>query len=461
MIRLTQYFIATLLISPAFGPACTAQLAAEIGDVPSPEDSRKTLFIAIDAVPIDIMRRVAADPDNLFFHALPSPVPLISTFPSTTSLALAAIQQPLGIQASPGYENKYYDWQTNKITGGGLVSYEPFPWRKSFDWKVEGLKRKATSAMRPIKASRRDIRESLEAFVESSRRSFFIYYDTTDSAVHLRGPEGLIPILEELDLRLVELRQSHPSLVFDLVIFSDHGIDGGEPLKNVRKPVTQALKKAGFKRRDKLKQEGDYVITPFGLVSSFVLYTHKGQEAPAALAIVNVDEVAMCAYREAEGWEVVDRSGHGSFLRRDAPSRQWKYSYVGDDPLHLAQLWTGSATADGWIDDSRILAGTEDAFYPDPLHRIAEAFTLVHNPASIICSTTGNGDYGSKSTSFGARLSGGRLRWTHGALHREATMGFFMTDIEGLQPESAVRFDEALVPFLDRFDPSTPHESAQ
>ncbi len=445
MIRLLLAILLSLW--PLTGLAAAGERIAD----PSAAEPPRLLLIAIDAVPLDIMQKVAADPDNEVLHGLPTPVPLISTFPSTTSLALAAIQKPLGVEESPGYENRFYDWQTNKVVGGGLMSYEPFPWRKSFDWKVEGLRRKAMSALRPIKASHKDIEQSLAAFLESDQSAFFIYYDTTDSASHLKGPEGLIPILEDLDRQLGDFRRAHPEVEFDLVLFSDHGIDGGDPLINVRKPVTKSLKKAGYKRRKKLIDERDYVITPFGLVSSFVVFAQAGQERPIARVIANVEEVSICSYREGDGWAVVDLEGRASFEKRGTTRPEWRYTFEGEDPLEIAELWEEAGT-DGWLSDRSLLRETEAAAFPDPLYRISEAFTLVENPASIICSTTGDGVYGSKSTSFGARLSGGRLRWTHGALHREATLGFFVTDIPGLQPQNAVRFDEALLPFADRFD---------
>ena len=178
------------------------------------------------------MREVAERPESAFFRSLEGPVPVISTFPSSTSLALGAILQPMGVEPSPGYEAKFYSWETNEQTGGGLISYEPFPWRSFFDWKVHTLWRKATSAMKPIKAAKKDIRQSLTAFMNSEASSYFIYYDTTDSAGHLKSPEGLKPILAELDLRLRELRESSPDRPFRTVIFSDHGLSGGVPLIN-------------------------------------------------------------------------------------------------------------------------------------------------------------------------------------------------------------------------------------
>ena len=67
----------------------------------NPARPPRVLFIAIDAVPFATMAESAADERNGFLRSLRGPVPLISTFPSTTSLALAAILQPIGVSGSP------------------------------------------------------------------------------------------------------------------------------------------------------------------------------------------------------------------------------------------------------------------------------------------------------------------------------------------------------------------------
>ncbi len=42
----------------------------------------------------------------------------------------------------------------------------------------------------------------------------------------------------------------------------------------------------------------------------------------------------------------------------------------------------------------------------------------------------------------------GRLKWTHGALHDGASLGFLMTDIPDWPIADAVRFDRALDPLV-------------
>jgi len=54
--------------------------------------------------------------------------------------------------------------------------------------------------------------------------------------------------------------------------------------------------------------------------------------------------------------------------------------------------------------------------------------------------------FGARKTERASRLTGGRLRWTHGALERDATLGFLMSDDPRLPLTGPVRFDEALAP---------------
>lgn len=94
-------------------------------------------------------------------------MPLISTFPSTTSLAFAGILEPLGLDRSPGYEAKFFDWDRRRVRGGGLISYNriPFPWHEFWDWKLPSLWAKLTSGVHPIQVCYRSIERSLEALL--------------------------------------------------------------------------------------------------------------------------------------------------------------------------------------------------------------------------------------------------------------------------------------------------------
>jgi hypothetical protein len=227
-----------------------------------------------------------------------------------------------------------------------------------------------------------------------------------------------------------------------VVLLSDHGLAGGEPLANVFRPVKRALRDAGFRYRRRLREPHDVALTPFGLVSSFEIYTAAGMEPEVARSVAAVEGVDLCVHREAEAWVVVGREGEATFRRRGvAAATEWSYAPADGDPLEYGSLADG-----GWHDDRWWLQATAEHRYPDALHRLARGFELVENPASILCSTGPAYMFGSRKTEHASRLTGSRLRWTHGALERDATLGFLMSDDPRLPLSGPVRFDEVLAP---------------
>ena len=60
---------------------------------------------------------------------------------------------------------------------------------------------------------------------------------------------------------------------------------GGEPLKNTWSQVRDAVKKAEFDISDRLEDESNVVFIPFGLLTSFVVYTHNGKEKEVAAVV--------------------------------------------------------------------------------------------------------------------------------------------------------------------------------
>ena len=435
----------------------------------------RTLIIALDAVPYRTVAHLT-DPargDDALFPGMHEPVPVISTFPSTTSLAFAGLLEPVGLNKSPGYEARFYDWQRGKVRGGGLISYNKieFPWREFWDWSIHGAFSKMVSSARPTRASYRSIRRSLNAFAESDDETFFVYYTTTDIVSHLESPPGLEPVLRRLDEELRRLRAENPDRPFRTVLFSDHGMDGGKPLSNVRKGVRRALRQAGYRPAKRLRHENHVVFVPFGLVSSFVVFTRPELGPKVAEVIGNVEGVHFCVTPEGgDTWHLESGEGRAKILRRqNAGTVHWAYEAEDGDPLKLLPVARELATSrsratrvsathvaaedeadDTFFTDDTWFEATRDGEYPDPFYRIARGFDLVENTATAICSLEPGYMYGAKSTVIASLLSVGRLKWTHGALDRDASLGFLMTDAADWErPEGALRFNEALVPFVD------------
>lgn len=478
---LTLSLILLLAAAPTMARAAEPSVDRPSVERPSAETASaatrppRLLFIALDAVPYTTMAKVT-DPSRgeaALFRDLTRPVPLISTFPSTTSLAFAGILEPLGLEKSPGYEAKFYDWERDKVRGGGPFSYDKidFPWRRFWDWKLHGVVAKVTSGARPVKVVKKNIRRGLEAFAASDKQVYFLYFTTTDIVSHLKGPDGLDPLLALLDESIAELREETDP--FQVVLFSDHGMDGGKPLRNILRPLKRALRGEGFKVKRKLKTENHVVFVPFGLVSSFVAFTRPGHEVEVARILGKVDGIDICAAREARddaaktahskttSWRVLGPAGEARIVlerRGDERSHDDLYTYerIEGDPLDLAEIVErlGDPTqSDGaWLDATRTRAK------PDPLYRIVRGFDIVENSASILCGLAKGSMYGSLGTEFASRLSVGRLKWTHGALHRDASLGFVMSDVPGwVPPSSPVRFDEALPPFATGYEETIEH----
>ena len=399
-------------------------------------DGRRLLIVALDAVPFDIVESAAQE--EALFVGMSRPVPIISSFPSTTTLAFAGMFEALGLETPPGYEARFFDWERGKVRGGGPLSYGKirFSWRDFFDFKIKGALRKGWGYARPLKFARNEIKKGIASFLASDRPVFFFYISATDGVAHLKGPEELVDVLRQLDRALRTARETED---FVTVLLSDHGVGGGEPLRNVRRSVKRSLKEGGFRLKGEIRTESDAVLVPFGLLSSFVVFVDEGQEVRAVEILGDVDGVSLCAAPEQEGWRLRGTGGSAYLERREgATEMEWRYRVDRGDPLEAERL------ADRWASDRLWLEKTAEGRFPDAPHRIARAFDLVLNPASVVCSVAPGFMFGSALTEWSGRLTVGRLRWTHGALERLDTLGFLVTDLPEWKSPEVLRFDGAL-----------------
>ncbi len=451
---MSQKLILTSLI--ALGAAVSS--ASE-----SPDDARATaiehpryLMIALDAVPYGVMRRVSdpAQGEVAAFAGFTGPVPLISTFPSTTSLALGGMLAAFGLDKSAGYEHRFYDLERGRKRGGGPISYRKlkFPWRKFYHWQQEGVVSKGLKLLHLQKSARKAVEESVAAFAASDERIFHLYHDLTDLIGHVKGPGALEPFLRHLDLSLRGLRDRPGARPFHTVIYSDHGLSGGEPLGNVRKAVKKALRRGGWHVAGRVRDDRDVVFIPYGLVSSFVVFTAPGRQVEVAEALASAGGIDLCVAAAGAGqWLVASARGSARVLRRaGAGGDLYAYRPLTGDPFGYAEPKDRSMPATDWQPDAWWLETTRAAAYPDALYRITQGFELVENPASVICSVAEGHMYGAAYTVLGSRISTGKLRWTHGSMAREPSLGFVMSDEPGWQASDAARFDRALLHWGER-----------
>ncbi len=449
MTRTTRLFLRILAALIAIGLA---------GPSPaSSETARRTLFILLDAIPYAAVEDITHPSlgKAALFQDLKGPVPIVSTFPSGTNVAIPGLLTPFGVRISPGYEARHYDWAENKVRGGGLISYYriEFPWRSFFDLTRTGLATGGLNALKPVRASIKQLRKGIDGFVASEKDPYTIYVGETDLVMHFTGPEAARPIFDALETMLQEVRQEHPDRPFDVVIFSDHGVEGGEPLTNVWKPVLKALKQAGYRYKKKLRRPDDVVLTPFGLVSNFEAYTRDEKKPHVAEVLAHVPGVDFCVFETHTGWIIESTDGTAAFRRHATPEGAcWAYEPLYGDPLNYLPLIDEFSQRTGrtpdCLPDEEWFEASADCEYPDAFFRLAQAFALVENPASVACSLSPGYMYGAPMTDFGSKIASGRLRWTHGALHWEATLGFLMSDRADWNPPRFARFNTALLPFL-------------
>lgn len=422
---------------------------------PRRSGTERTFFLVLDAVPfstVAALHRAGSAPE--LFAELGEPVPLISSFPSTTTVALADALGSLGLELSPGYEARFFDWREERVRGGGAISYFriEFPWRNFFQWNKKGVARSALASLRPVGASESRVVAGLDAFLASDLDRFFAYIETTDTAAHLKGPSSLDDTFGELGRAISRARNAGEQ--FRVVVFSDHGIDGGEPLRNVLPGIRRSLHSAGLRPAKTLEGADDVVLTPYGLVSSFEAYARESQAPRLGRLLAATDGVDLCSYRfEGDLW-VASATGLATIDKRlTAGGEEWAYRRIDGDPLRYGEAVERMRgrkkfpPAGDWFSDRLWFEETRDEFYPDALRRISRGFELVKNPATVICSAEPGYMYGAKKTERAARITGGRLKWTHGALFWEASAGFLLTDV-GEVRTGARRLSSALSPLV-------------
>ncbi len=414
----------------------------------------RTLLIGIDAIPYEVVRKLT-DPtlgEQALFKGLQGPVAVINAFPTGSYVAWTGLLRPLGVAKALGYEACHFDRQRAELRGCFSLTTVRAPWKQMFDWYLKGIARKAIAYGWPKKYSVSEMEQGFEAFEASDKKLFTMYIVSTDGLGHVYGPEGLSDFLRKLDQGLAELRERMLGEPFRTVIVSDHGMAGGEPLNNTWPQARDALTKAGFRVARSLRNDNDVVIVKFGLLSSFVLYTKKDIEAKVASVLVAVPGVDLCVLPHDQGWQVASARGDALIQRKQGPAGElWSYQILSGDPLDYSSMVVGlkERAADEtktWFPDEWWFDASKDHFYPDALYRLAEGFALVENPASMLCSNSPGYMFGSLFTERVAIPTVGSLKWTHGALYRDATFGFLMSDIPDWPVVDVVRFDRALAP---------------
>jgi hypothetical protein len=395
----------------------------------------RTLLICLDGVGYDLA--VEMHRRGELRHFLP-PVPLINSFPSDTNPALTEALAPLGAPPARGYEDHYFDTARNRLRGGvfhrltrkhfikgtyrELFHYHPNPARMTVEY--------AAPVLGPWLNGVISLARLRDEFKKSRQPVFFAYFEASDSAAHLNGAWLVRQQVRAFDRWVGELLadREHPVRV---ILFSDHGNDP-RPMRPA--DLGGALRRAGFRRGGKIKDERSVVLPQYGLVSTAVVYTAPGREPAVAEALRAARGVDFSAYRRDAALYVVGPKGTARIEARETEGGlRLRYRAESGDALLLEGIadeltHAGEADADGFISEQAWLRATADHIYPDPLRRLWASFHgLMAQPASVVVSLEDGYYTGSWLLDAFAPLQA-----THGNLRRAQSRGVVLSTDLGL-----------------------------
>jgi hypothetical protein len=392
----------------------------------------RRLVVILDGVPYQTIADLRAEGRFRRFH---EPARMISTFPSLTNPAMIEI---LHESDSVGYEDHYYDRDTNRLRGtiqdrlqGGKFIQGTF--RETFDYHAPAFKGALAYLAAPLGAefvAQLDLGAFRAAFRRSPAPVFVAYIGETDSLAHLGGEIPLKAFLRTVDRAIEELMaESNGGL--EVEVFSDHG-NRYDEYQHVK--LNDALAAAGFVTEKSLRSERSVVLPKHGLVGSSVLFTRPENRARVAEASAAAAGVDFAVYPSGDDTiELLSRRGRAR-VSRDA--ERYRYEDLGGDPLQLAPIVRELAAqgvpslmdAAGFAPGETWWRATQAHTYADPLRRLFDGFGKhVKNRADVIVSYEDGYLLGSPTLTFFARM-----RATHGNLLRGESEAFAMSTRQNL-----------------------------
>ncbi|HYG11892.1 MAG TPA: hypothetical protein VD835_18235 [Pyrinomonadaceae bacterium] len=410
-----------------------ASVVAETNETPV-----RHLIICVDGVAFTTIEEMRAEGRFKLFRA---PSRMVAPFPSLTNLALAEILKPAGASEPPGYEDNYFDTSKNRMRGGLLDRFRggrfiKGTFRELFDYHPSAIKSGLGYAAPPASTyleSLTDILRLKQKFRASRAPVFFAYTGASDSLAHLGGERLLKSFLVRLDETVKDLVRNGGGRV-EVTIFSDHGND----FKGYRRvSLKSALRRAGFKLSDRIKDERSVVLPQFGLVGCAVMWTHERNEERLATITSRVGGVDFAAYEKDGAVFVVNERGTATLERR---GERFRYRAAHGDPLELSTVveslrQQGKVDVDGFIADEDWFAATIEGARPDVVRRVYEgASEGVQHRASVLVNFSDGHYTGSASLDVFAFLQA-----THGNLGAQQSFGFVMSNTRSFPPHLRTR----------------------
>lgn len=413
--------------------------------------SPRTLFLALDGIDHTLMAELRREG---YFKDFGASYPLISTFPSATTIGFTGIFQPLNVGTVPGYEVRFFSKNENRIIGGTPKDIYKIPinYKYYFDVFRHKMTEKSLMYAFPGIAGRQDKEHIKDALFNNPKRVLFTYIGATDGSAHLLGRRRTKRYLIELSKFLADLKMRYErerGEPLKIVMFSDHGFEYTR-LKTVNAgQMKQALQDKGYQFNAKLEKPGDVVAVRFGLISAAAFFTAEKNQAEVGRVLATIKGVDLSFWPEGKSRIHVRNSEGAEAYFEYAGSVRYRYvSIKGQDPLNYLPILKGAGYADGrWLADKEWQRLFFDHAYPDAGYRLHDAFFhLVENRASVMISLKPDYQYGSTAALIGVSLEMGQ-NGTHGSLLRQSSWAFAMATGESQSPKF-LRYDDLFVHYL-------------
>jgi len=403
-----------------------------------PPTARRKLAICLDGVPYEDM---AALWDQGYFREFARPGKLISSFPSLSDIALTELLQTGRV---PGYENLYFDIQSNRIAGGATstVSKVRMPYLDALDYDEPGIF-KGLAYLIPIRIFHADLGRFRKRYAASHLPAYVAHICSTDSVCHVLNREQFLKLMLEVDRLLREIYIQHRGQM-ELIVFSDHG---NSHVQNRRIDLDRFLAQNGFRVESSIQSEKSVVIPAFGLVGALPFYSKPQNTPKLARLIASHEAIDFTVYLEGDRIQICSSRG-SAVIEAKHSGRFLKYTTMDGDPLELKPVMQrmvehqqfnaeGFASADSWF------AATATHEYANAVDAIYQGLTdHVINPANLLASLKDGYHYGRP---FFDRLV--TMRSTHGNLRRTSMTGFFMRN--GPMPAAFLPARELLTNFAE------------
>ncbi|HEX8141832.1 MAG TPA: hypothetical protein VF553_04495 [Pyrinomonadaceae bacterium] len=388
---------------------------------------KRRLIICVDGVGFSLIEKMRRDGRFQSFHA---PSRMIAPFPTLTNVAMTEILTPAGAVASPGYEDKFFDVEKNRMSGGLIERFQggrfiKGTFRELFDYHPSAIKSGLGYAAPPLSTyveSLTDLARLRQKFRSSREPVFFAYTGATDSLAHLGGEWMLRSFLARLDETVKDIiRDSAEPL--EVVIFSDHG---NHFTGYKRASLKAAMRRAGMRLEGRLRDERSVVFPQYGLIGCAVLFTRESNEPRLAQAVSEAKGVDFAAYETGGTVHITARGSEKAVIERRA--ERLRYQALKGDPLGLSAIALelkakGLTDEEGFISETEWFNATRDGVRPDCVRRIYEGLTShVGNRANVIVNLEDGFYTGSFTMDIFAFLQA-----THGNLGREQSFGFVLS----------------------------------